>query len=96
MRLAITRLTLAASLAASIWVPIAGRPRLRPALAFVSTRDNPAGTLADASEIYLMDADGTNVRRLTNNHDGDGLPAISPDGTHRVRQQPSSRGWSTG
>ena len=65
-------------------VPIATQSRFRPALVFVSTRDNPAGTLADASEIYLMDADGTNARRLTDNHDGDGLPAISPDGTRIV------------
>jgi TolB protein len=84
MRLAITRLTIAASLAASPWIPLAGRAALRPAIVFVSTRDNPAGTLADASEIYLMDADGTNARPLTDNHDGDGLPAISPDGTRIV------------
>jgi Tol biopolymer transport system component len=32
-------------------------------------------------EIYVMDADGTNVRRLTDNADFDSAPAWSPDGT---------------
>ena len=84
MRTAITRLGAVAILAATAWVPITTQARFRPALVFVSTRDNPAGTLANASEIYLMDADGTNARRLTDNHDGDSLPAISPDGTRIV------------
>jgi len=84
LRAAVTRLAAAAILAATTWIPVATQSRLRPALVFVSTRDNPAGTLADASEIYLMDADGTNARRLTDNHDGDSLPAISPDGTRVV------------
>ena len=84
MRIAIARSAVAAILAAAAWVPIASQARLRPAIVFVSTRDNPAGTLATASEIYLMDADGTNARRLTDNQDGDGLPAISPDGTRIV------------
>jgi TolB protein len=57
---------------------------LRPAVVFVSTRDNPSGTLSDASEIYLMDADYRNVRRLTSNAYGDGLPAISPKGDRIV------------
>ena len=84
LRAAVTRLAAAAILAATTWIPVATQSRLRPAIVFVSTRDNPAGTLADASEIYLMDVDGTNARRLTDNHDGDSLPAISPDGTRVV------------
>ena len=32
-------------------------------------------------EIYVMDADGTNVRQLTDNGDFDSAPAWSPDGT---------------
>jgi len=84
LRAAVTRLAAAAILAATAWIPVATQSRLRPAIVFVSTRDNPAGTLADASEIYLMDADGTNARRLTDNHDGDSLPAISPDGTRII------------
>jgi Tol biopolymer transport system component len=31
-------------------------------------------------EVYVMDADGTNLRRLTNNADFDSAPAWSPDG----------------
>src|SRR5215210_7325635 len=84
MRFSITCVATVAIVAGSGWIPIAGQSKLRPAIVFVSTRDNPAGTLANASEIYLMDADGTNVRRLTDNHDGDSLPAISPDGTRIV------------
>jgi len=59
-------------------------PKLRPALVFVSTRDRPSGSLNDASEIYLMDGDWSTARRLTNDAYGDGLPAISPDGTRIV------------
>jgi Tol biopolymer transport system component len=32
-------------------------------------------------EVFVMDADGTNVRRLTNNRAGDGWPTWSPDGS---------------
>src|SRR5262249_57885445 len=46
---------------------------LRPAIAFMSTRDNNA-------EIYLIDPDGTNPRRLTNNASGEAFPVLSPDG----------------
>lgn len=65
---------------------------LRPAVVFVSTRDHPSGTLMDASEIYLMDADHSNVRRLTNDHFGDQMPAISPDGTRIVFDSNRLRG----
>ena len=42
-------------------------------IAFVSHRDgNP--------EIYVMDADGGNLRRFTNNPDKDWTPSWSPDG----------------
>ncbi len=45
----------------------------QPQIAFVSERDgNP--------EIYVMDVDGKNQRRLTNNSDGDTSPSWSPDG----------------
>ncbi len=43
-------------------------------IAFVSSRDGNA-------EIYVMDADGANVTRLTNNQASDGAPTWSPDGT---------------
>lgn len=84
MPLVIRRLTAPGIFVVSAWISIAAQSGFRPALVFVSTRDNPAGTLANASEIYLMDADGTNARRLTDNHDADSLPAISPDGTRIV------------
>ena len=46
-------------------------------IAFVSQRDgNP--------EIYVMDADGSNQRRLTNNHGDDWSPSWSPDGKRIV------------
>ena len=43
-------------------------------IAFVSTRDGNG-------EIYVMDANGSNPRRLTNNRAWDGYPSWSPDGT---------------
>jgi TolB protein len=84
VRLVIIRAASSAIVAGSVWMPIAAQSKLRPAIVFVSTRDNPVGTLLNASEIYLMDPDGTNVRRLTDNQDGDTLPAISPDGRRIV------------
>jgi TolB protein len=53
-----------------------GRPcfRLESTIALTSTRDNPTG------EIYLMNPDGTNVRRLTDNQYGDAFPVLSRDG----------------
>jgi TolB protein len=54
---------------------------LLPTIAFTSTRDDPiAVPQINAAEIYLADPDGGNARRLTANHDGDGLPALSPTG----------------
>src|SRR5262249_41561024 len=54
-------------------------------IAFTSTRDNPTGVPQLAAEIYLADWDETktqltNVRRLTDNSDGDAFAALSPDG----------------
>ncbi len=43
-------------------------------IAFVSTRDGN-------SEIYVMNADGTNQTRLTNNSADDQNPSMSPDST---------------
>jgi len=43
-------------------------------IAFTSTRDGPN------AELYLMDADGTNQRRLTNDSFGQAFGALSPDG----------------
>src|SRR6266516_3348843 len=64
---------------------------LRSTIAFVSTRHDPAADPAVdaqrawlAAEIYLMDGDGSNPRRITDNTYSDGFPALSPDGTRIV------------
>jgi len=71
--------------------PGAIQPRLRSTIAFVSNRhDSTADPTANpqrallAAEIYLMNGDGTNPRRLTENTDFDGFPALSPDGRRIV------------
>src|SRR5437899_2923549 len=64
---------------------------MRSTIAFVSSRHDPAADPAVdpqrawlAAEIYLMDGDGTNPRRLTENTFADGFPALSPDGKRIV------------
>src|SRR6266498_4401891 len=100
MRKEIKRVTLATSvvigvLAAALlgtWAqPQNKQGVLRSTIAFVSTRHDPAADPAVdaqrawlAAEIYLMDGDGTNPRRLTENRDSDGFPALSPDGRRIV------------
>jgi TolB protein len=50
-------------------------------IAFASNRDNPTVVpRINGFEVYLMEADGTNPRRLTENAAGDGFPVLSPDG----------------
>src|SRR5262245_40200056 len=53
---------------------------LQSTIAFVSTRENPTIDPNAAAEIYLVNGDGTDPRRLTENTDGDAFPALSPDG----------------
>ena len=55
-------------------------------IAFVSTRHAPppGENPLHASQVYLMDGDGSNVRRLTENVHMDNFPALSPDGTRIV------------
>jgi len=72
--------------AAAVAVPpvvSAGEFHRESTIAFTSNRDN-LGLVADQPmlrfEVYLMNPDGTNVRRLTQNTDGDGFGALSPDG----------------
>jgi TolB protein len=65
----------------------AGDFHLESTIAFTSNRDNlslvvPQPTLR--FEVYLMNPDGTNARRLTHNTDADGLAALSPDGKQIV------------
>jgi TolB protein len=54
--------------------------RLASTIAFTSTRDNPTVNPAFSFEIYLMNPDGTDVRRLTDNQYGDAFPVLSRDG----------------
>jgi TolB protein len=55
------------------WSPTGDR------IAYVGTGDSLDEHLDD-QELYVMDADGGNVRRLTSNHDADWSPSWSPDG----------------
>jgi TolB protein len=61
-------------------------------VAFVSGRDDPAANPLLSAEIYLMNGDGTNPRRITSNADGDGFPALSPDGKKIVFDSNRLRG----
>lgn len=66
---------------------------LESTIAFWSTRDNPPPMpIVDAPEIYLMDAEGGHVRRLTVNVGGDGFPVLSPDGTKIIFDSNRNRG----
>lgn len=51
-------------------------------IVFVSDRDTTTPQVKN-TEIYLMDADGANLRRLTNNPARDEMPAWSPTG-HKI------------
>src|SRR5207247_11051881 len=64
---------------------------LRSTIAFVSTRHDAAADPAVdaqrawlAAEIYLMDGDGSNPRRVTAHASPDCFPALSPDATRIV------------
>jgi TolB protein len=61
-------------------VAAAGEFQLESTIAFGSTRDNPTGNPFLAAEVYLINPDGTNPRRLTDNAFGDSFPTLSPDG----------------
>jgi Tol biopolymer transport system component len=76
---------------AQTWSRSEMQATLRSTIAFVSTRhDSTASPAVDperallTAEIYLMNADGTKPRRLTNNAHFDGFPSISPDGRRIV------------
>lgn len=66
----------------------AGCFHLEPTIVFSTTRDTPGATTraaaGAAAEVYLMNPDTTNPRRLTNNATGDGFASLSPDGKRIV------------
>ena len=49
-------------------------------IVFRSNRDGLMGPFGTTSDIYVMDADGGNQQRLTENRVHDGSPSWSPDG----------------
>src|SRR5262245_57306815 len=49
-------------------------------IVFTSTRDAPTIDPNAASEIYIVNGDGTGPRRLTENTSGEAFAALSPDG----------------
>ncbi len=65
----------------------AARPAWSPdgeRIAFMSNRDGGRPDIDAEYEIYVMDADGTNIQRLTHRPGTDGLPDWSPDGSEIV------------
>ena len=80
------------------------KPQTIPTIAFISSRYDPAlksPAWLRAAEIYLMNGDGTNVRRITNNTTGENFPAISPDGkrivfeSNRLRKESDPVNWAS-
>jgi Tol biopolymer transport system component len=62
-------------------------PQIISTIAFISSRYEPALKAPEwlrSAEIYLMNGDGTNVRRITHNTTGENFPALSPDGKRIV------------
>lgn len=53
-------------------------------IAFVSDRDSNPSAAAVNLDIYLMNTDGSNLRRLTNHPGKDVFPSWSPDGQYLV------------
>lgn len=62
---------------------------------FTSTRHDPTANPLLAAEIYLMNGNGTNPRRVTENSDGEGLPVLSPDGKKIVFDSNRLRGGAS-
>jgi TolB protein len=80
------------------------KPQTIPTIALISSRYDPAlksPAWLLAAEIYLMNGDGTNVRRITHNTTGEGFPALSPDGkrivfeSNRLRKESDPINWAS-
>jgi TolB protein len=92
--LAVSLILLAAVAASAPSIDALAKPSsftLASTIVFSSTRDNPTfQPVMNAGEVYLVNPDGTNLRRLTFNSDGttssaaDGFATISPDGKRIV------------
>jgi TolB protein len=69
-------------------------------IAFTSTRHDPTADPFVAAEIYLIDGDGGNPRRLTDNAYADAFASLSPDGarivfdSNRLRDETEPRNTS--
>ena len=70
----------ATAIAAAMVLGIPGIAFPQSVIVFVSSRDDTVGNPRLAAEVYLMNGDGSDPRRITSNHFGDGFPALSPDG----------------
>jgi len=73
-------------------------------IVFISSRHDTTLTSPawlTASEIFIMNADGTKVRRLTQNTFADGFPALSPNGrrivfeSNRLRKSTDPINWAS-
>src|SRR5687767_4402831 len=65
-------------------------------IAFTSTRadPNPLTCTFCRHEVYVMDADGSDMRRVTNTAVGDTGPSWSPDGTRLVFSRYGGHIWT--
>ena len=80
------------------------KPQTISTIAFISSRYDPAlkpPAWLLAAEIYLMNGDGTNVRRITHNTTEENFPALSPDGkrivfeSNRLRKESDPINWAS-
>jgi TolB protein len=76
-------LLLVISIAYSAWAQAQDEKKapMISTIAFASTRYDSTGHLSlNATQIYLMNEGGSNIRRITENKFADNFPSLSPDG----------------